>query len=428
MHHGWSDALQLKHSKFAHHPVRPSTEESKINNTPTMNPLASSDCGGRHACVRGYVQTSEACLLPIISLITPTHSQANWFRALSMNFLPGRRLEFGLLFLLKKIDSGNRAWRIENVEADTHDPASPRPGDWIAWSVSPLSLRVLTHGKFPLWLRFHPSGASKIDIRGCEWSDGLTVTTFSQICGADTTLIFFPWVGKILQFPSKRRGRAAGQAWTNTVRPLFHSLTQSINPSTSQARSLPPPLSLSLSPERRLPQHPRLARDLPVVGRRRVDGGRLTLVDGPLSPAEGLPLAPSQGAGAADARAGLPCARHNLVPFYLPYQFNIRMSFSRYYHNHCNVTLRVGASKFSPVGNTLHCLLPNEPCNPCSLLRSVESALAATKKQKTARTVAKAIRLEEEEGKRRERGNIAAGQVKYFWYDPHAPTVILRIL
>ena len=54
--------------------------------------------------------------------------------------------------------------------------------------------------------------------------------------------------------------------------------------------------------------------------------------------------------------------------------------------------------------------------NPCSLLRSVESALAiATKKQNTARTVAKAIGLEEEERKRRGRGNISVGISSMIW-------------
>ena len=55
---------------------------------------------------------------------------------------------------------------------------------------------------------------------------------------------------------------------------------------------------------------------------------------------------------------------------------------------------------------------PNEPRNPCSLLRSVESAFAATKKQKTARTVAKAIGLEKEEMNRWGRGNISAGLIQ----------------
>ena len=61
--------------------------------------------------------------------------------------------------------------------------------------------------------------------------------------------------------------------------------------------------SLSLcSPEGRLAQHPGLGWvDLGRRRRRRSLAG----VDGPLAPAEGLPLAPSQRAGAAHARAGL---------------------------------------------------------------------------------------------------------------------------
>ena len=67
--------------------------------------------------------------------------------------------------------------------------------------------------------------------------------------------------------------------------------------------SINQPLTVFLcSPEGRLSQHPGLGWvDL---GRRR-GRRRLAGVDGPLAPAEGLPLAPSQRAGAAHAGAGL---------------------------------------------------------------------------------------------------------------------------
>ena len=65
-------------------------------------------------------------------------------------------------------------------------------------------------------------------------------------------------------------------------REVTTSSTQSI---TLNSNALPP-----FSPERRLPQHPGLARYLPAV-----NGlvGHLAVVDGPLTPAEGLALAPS---------------------------------------------------------------------------------------------------------------------------------------
>ena len=80
------------------------------------------------------------------------------------------------------------------------------------------------------------------------------------------------------------------------------SSTQSI---TLNSNALPP-----FSPERRLPQHPGLARDLPAV-----NGlvGHLAVVDGPLAPAEGLALAPSQRAGAAHPGASLQRARGDIL-------------------------------------------------------------------------------------------------------------------
>ena len=79
-----------------------------------------------------------------------------------------------------------------------------------------------------------------------------------------------------------------------------------LHQSPSQSCSLS--FSFSVSPERRLPQHPGLACDLPTVDRA-VGGDHLAVVDGSLAPAEGLALAPSQGTGPADPGASLQCMR-----------------------------------------------------------------------------------------------------------------------